>query len=81
MHGHSAYDYDPDTGLLRGDHYRDQAETTEKREALAAAWALSLVQAFFMTITEEHHDSETASDSGADRDRGIHPDPYGEVIQ
>jgi hypothetical protein len=29
-HGHSVDDYDPDTGLIRGeDHYAGQAETTE----------------------------------------------------
>jgi hypothetical protein len=73
MNGHSIHDYDPDTGLLRGDdHYRDQAETTEKREALAAAWA-----PFFMDITEEPGDvQETASGSGTDRDRGVSSDPY-----
>jgi hypothetical protein len=42
-HGHSVDDYDPDTGLIRGDeHYADQAETTEKISAQTEAllqWA------------------------------------------
>lgn len=42
-HGSSVDDYDPDTGVIRGEgHYADQAETTEKIQAQTQAlleWA------------------------------------------
>jgi hypothetical protein len=64
-HGHSVDDYDPDTGMVRGDtYYADQAETTEQIEAqtrMLLDWARQHNQ----TLEEKASEKDTTGNGRA----------------